>query len=122
VYFTANQGVYRRTEGSPEGLDVSFGWDRSAKDIAQQNSQVMVGIKYNGPIPRRRADALAFGFVSTKVGAGFSALNELEYGFGLGRENMYEVNYRAQLKPYIVLQPTLEYHANVGGTQPAAAG
>jgi carbohydrate-selective porin OprB len=82
----------------------------------------MVGIKYNGPIPRRRADALAFGFVSTKVGAGFSALNELEYGFGLGRENMYEVNYRAQLKPYIVLQPTLEYHANVGGTQPAAAG
>lgn len=121
-YATANQTVYRRAPGSPEGLDVSFGWDRSAKDVATQNSQITAAIKYNGPVPRRPNDVLAFGFVQTRVGKAASALNVLENGIPLGREKMFEVNYRAQLTGYFVLQPVFQYYADVGGEPTRSSG
>ena len=74
IYAMANQALYRAEAGSNRGLDVTIGFDWSPDDVNRQNSQLTAGLRYNGPIPSRMQDAVAFGFVYTKIGDPYQAI------------------------------------------------
>jgi porin len=115
LYLQASQAIFRTHAGSNQGVDVSFGWDHSSSDVAEQHAQWVGGIKYNSPFFHRAADSAAFGFVSTRIDPLFAAASALAGSPLLTHEDMYELNYRAQLRPYLALQPVFDYYADVGG-------
>ena len=49
------------------GLDLTVGYDWSPSDVNKQNTQLTVGARYIGLIPRRELDSLAVGLVHTQV-------------------------------------------------------
>ncbi len=115
-YIMASQAVYRAAPGSNRGLDVTFGYDNSPNSLNQQNSMVTAGAVYHGIVPRRTVDQVSFGFVSTRTGDAYSQLNELLLGYSLGWEKAYTLDYRAQIKPWLVVQPpTVQYFNTIAG-------
>jgi len=115
IYGMANQAVYRSDAGSNRGLDATIGFDWSADDVNRENSQITAGVRYNGPIPSRLQDGVALGFVYTKIGDPFQSV-DVPLGMPLlGSERAIELNYAAQLKPYLLFQPVFQYYWDVGG-------
>jgi carbohydrate-selective porin OprB len=111
----AAQAVYRAEAGSKRGLDVTFAYNNSPNSTSQQNSMITAGAVYHGIIPPRTMDQLSFGVVSTHTSKTSSEANELLLGFPLGWEKAYTLDYRAQIKPYLVMQPTVQYFNTIGG-------
>jgi porin len=121
-YFMAAQAVYRAEAGSNRGLDLTFGYDNSPNSVNQQNSMVTVGGLYHGIVPQRTVDDISFGFVSTRNGNAYSQENELLLGYALGWEKAYTLDYRAQIKPWLVVQPTVQYFNTIGGNPHRQSG
>jgi porin len=115
IYGMANQALYRTDAGSNRGLDGMFAFDWSPGDVNRENSQIMAGARYNGPIPSRPQDAVAFGFVYTHIGDPFQSVGILPGTPLLGSEKAIELNYAAQIKPYLLWQPVFQYYSDVGG-------
>jgi porin len=115
IYGMANQAVYRTSAGSNQGLDVTAGFDWSPGELNRENSQVIAGLRYNGIIPARLQDGVAFALVYTKISDPFSVVG-LPLGVPpLGSEKAIELNYAAWLRPYLLFQPVFQYYWNVGG-------
>jgi porin len=121
-YFMAAQAVYRAEAGSNRGLDLTFGYDNSPNSVNQQNSMVTVGGLYHGIVPQRTVDDISFGFASTRNGNAYSQENELLLGYALGWEKAYTLDYRAQIKPWLVVQPTVQYFNTIGGNPHRQSG
>ena len=107
-YFMASQAVYRADVGSNRGPDLTFAYDNSPNSTNRQNSMITAGGVYHGIVPRRTMDDVSFGFVSTRTGNAYSQLNELLFGYALGWEKAYTLDYRAQVKPWFAVQPTVQ--------------
>jgi porin len=121
-YFMASQAVYRADVGTNRGLDVTFAYDNSPNSTNLQNSMITAGAVYHGIIPRRTVDDVSFGFVSTRTGDAYSQLNELLLGYALGWEKAYTLDYRAQVKPWFAVQPTVQYFDTIAGNPHRASG
>jgi porin len=73
---------------------------------------------FNGPLSFRPKDGLSFGFVYSKVGSAYN--NDVKAGIfapaavGLNDEKAFEANYKAQITPWLVLQPVYQHYSNVG--------
>ena len=115
IYGMANQAIFRSEAGSNRGLDATLAFDWSPGDISQENSQITAGVRYNGAIPRRPRDIIAFGFVHTKIGDPFRSTDIPLFVPTLGSEEAIELNYAAYLKPYLMCQPVFQYYWDVGG-------
>jgi len=115
IYGMATQAVFRSEAGSNRGLDVTLAFDWSPGDISRENSQITAGVRYNGAIPDRPQDTVAFGLVHTTIGDPYrSVVTSLGNGT-LGSEKAIEINYGAIVKPYVLLQPVFQYYWDVGG-------
>jgi porin len=115
IYGMANQALYRSEAGSNTGLDATIGFDWSPGDLNRENSQITAGVRYNGPIPSRSQDGVAFGFVYTRISDPFQSVG-IPFGAPpLGSEKAIEVNYAAQLTRYFLVQPVFQYYVDVGG-------
>ena len=115
IYGMANQAIFRSEAGSNRGLDVTLAFDWSPGDISRENSQITAGVRYNGAIPSRPRDTIAFGFVHTKIGHPFRSIDIPLRAPMLGSEKAIELNYAAYLKPYLMCQPVFQYYWDVGG-------
>jgi porin len=115
IYFGANQAVYRPEAGSNQGLDLLLGYDWSPGELNLQNTQLTAGFRYNGLIPHRDRDGLAFAFIYSKISDSFSEAGVLLGSPALGSEKAIELNYAMQITPYLLWQPTFQYYADVGG-------
>jgi carbohydrate-selective porin OprB len=114
LYFMANQAVYRQESGSNRGLDLDFAVDWSPDDVNQINEQITGGFRYNGPLPHRANDSVAFGIVYSKVSDHFNQSYLLQSLPVLGAEKATELNYLFQATHWLVLQPAVQYFAEVG--------
>jgi carbohydrate-selective porin OprB len=108
------------SSGSPRrkicrGLDAMFGFDWSPNDVNVENSQIMLGARYNGPIPARPQDGAALGFVFTHIGDPFQTVGLPSGAPALGTGKTIELNYTANIRPYFQLQPVFQYYVDVGG-------
>jgi porin len=114
IYGGVNQAVYRTTAGSDQGLDILAAWDWSPPDYNRQNTQTTIGARYNGPIPSRPQDQVAFAFIYSRIADPYRAIG-ITPGFPLlGSEKAYELNYAAWIRPYLLFQPTFQYYDDVG--------
>jgi carbohydrate-selective porin OprB len=117
-YFQGTQAVFRPKAGSNTGMDVLVGISHSPDQTYNfVDRNILAGLTYNGPIPVRPKDSVAFGLSYTHVGdkyrAAFAAANP-----GASRyssEKAYEFNYLFQATPYWLIQPTVQVYQDVGG-------
>jgi|SRR5277367_1315560 len=114
IYGMANQAVYRSEAGSSRGLDATFGFDWSPEDVNRENSQITAGVRYNAPIPSRPQDTVAFGAIYTRISDPFQSIGIPLGAPLLGSEKAIEVNYSAEVRPYILFQPVFQYYVDVG--------
>ena len=117
-YFQGTQAVFRPKAGSNTGLDVLFGISHSPdKTYNFVDRNIIAGFAYNGPIPARRKDSIAFGLsythVSDKYKAAFAEANPGTPNYS--SEKAYEFNYSFQATPYWLIQPTVQLYQDVGG-------
>ena len=115
IYGMANQALFRSEAGSSRGLDATLAFDWSPSNVNPENSQLTAGVRYNGAIPSRPRDTIAFGFVHTKIGDPFRSIDIPLRAPMLGSEKAIELNYAAYLKPYLMCQPVFQYYWDVGG-------
>jgi carbohydrate-selective porin OprB len=114
IYGDANQALYRTDAGSTRGLDALIGFDWSPNNLNRVNSEITAGARFNGPFPSRTQDDVALAFVWTKIGDPFQRIG-VPAGFpALGSEKAIELNYAAQVTPYILFQPVFQYYVDVG--------
>jgi porin len=114
IYGDVNQALYRTDAGSTRGLDALFGMDWSPNDLNRVNSQITTGARFNGTFPSRTQDAVSFAFVWTKIGDPFQTIG-IPSGFpALGAEKAIELNYAAQITPYVLFQPVFQYYVDPG--------
>lgn len=75
------------------------------------------GITYKGLVPTRDNDTLGIAFAYAQLGN--TARNSLinEGSVGVGAEMVLEVTYQAQITPWLVIQPDIQYIINPGGTR-----
>jgi porin len=114
IYGAANQALYRVEAGSNQGLDALFGFDWSPGDTNRENSQITAGARYNGPIPSRPQDAASFALVYTHIGDPYQSIGIPLGAPLLGSEKAIELNYAANIRPYLLWQPVFQYYWDVG--------
>jgi carbohydrate-selective porin OprB len=115
IYGMASQALFRLERGSNRGLDATFGFDYSPGDVSRENVQITAGARINAPFARRPKDRIGIGFVYSKISDPFGNYQALLGGPRLGSEKAFELNYSLQVRPYLLVQPTFQYYANVGG-------
>ena len=114
IYGDINQALYRAEAGSNRGLDATIGFDWSPDDVDRQNSQITAGLRYNGLIPNRPQDTVAFAVVYSKISNPFR-IAEASIGLPLlGSEKAIELNYALHVTPYVLFQPVFQYYVDVG--------
>jgi len=122
IYFMGNQAIFRPQSGSNKGLDVHLGFDFAPTDVNSIDRQVTGGFVYNGLIPKRGKDAVAFGFVYSKVSDNFSHVSTLLGGPALGSEKAFEINYLTQVTPWLIWQPTIQVYSDLGANSHNGTG
>jgi len=116
VYFQANQPVFRVSPGSKRGLDVTFGVNTGPQNKSEVPTQFTAGAIFNGPIPHRDKDGLAFGMVYSKWGSDFNNYIVSLGGPSLSDEKLFEINYKCMIAPWLQFQPVGQFYRNVGGS------
>jgi len=104
------------TEKSGQGL----GWfGRVALTPADRNFinfYFDTGLSYRGLIPTRDNDTIGIGFGYAQLSSGARSGLAGEGASPVGAEMVIEFTYQAEITPWLVLQPDLQYIINPGGT------
>jgi carbohydrate-selective porin OprB len=117
IYFMANQAIYRPTAGSSNGLNGFFGFAISPDATYNfTDKNITGGVVYNGLIPSRPKDGLGFGMSFSHVSNAYSTAyaNSFLGAPVLGTEKAFEVNYLFQATPYFMVQPVVQWYAELG--------
>lgn len=121
VWAQANQALYREPQqglGEHRGLDATFTIDHSPNDVNQQNQQMDAGLRYIGPFRGHHfaKDMLDLGWVRTSDGSFYRRALLLQGKGPRHPENLAEINYLANLTPWLLLQPTAEFIVDPNAT------
>lgn len=111
LYLMASQALWRvdRTEG--KGLDATFTYDWSPADVNRNNRELTAGLRFNEPIPVHFHNTVSLGFVQNSLSSQF-----LQVGASRWKaERALECNALLDVAPMLLLQPVVQYYANVGG-------
>lgn len=120
-YLQVDQPVFRVSPGSNRGIDATFGFNIGPQNKSEVPTEFTGGVIFNGPIPHRAQDGLAFGFVYSKIGNDFNRFQNLLGLPSLNNEFLFEMNYKMQVFPWFTLQPVYQLYNNVGGTNENAS-
>jgi porin len=104
-----------------EKSDQGLGWfgrlSFTKEDRNFLNFYFDTGFTYKGLIPGRDNDTVGLAFAYAQLGN--SARNALieEGSVGVGAEMVLEATYQAQITPWLLIQPDLQYIINPGGSR-----
>jgi len=116
VYAMANKTVWQDTTDERRGVDLGITTFFAPTSRNTTSSEILVSAAYRGIFPNRPKDVLALGFVRNDMGDEASDVSRAT-GFGsLSEEYVVELTYKAQITPWLMLQPDLQYIANPSGT------
>src|SRR6202021_3047526 len=73
------------------------------------------GLGFNRPMPPPGKGTAAFGLVYSKVSDHFNRGYLLHSLPTFGAEKAFELNYMVRAQPWLIIQPAVEYYANLGG-------
>ena len=121
VYAVADQMVWRQPGSDTAGLNLFLRLGAAPGDRNLVNFYADSGLGYTGLIPGREADSLALGIAYARIGSGArdfdrdTAALSATPGPERSYEAVMELTYRAEVAPWLHVQPDLQYIVNPGG-------
>ena len=111
LYWMASQALWRVDQKEAKGLDATFSYDWSPADINRNNTMLAAGLRFNEPLPLRIHNTMSLGYVQNRLSQQF-----LPPGTPAWKtEHGVEFNTLLDPLPMLLLQPVIQYYANVGG-------
>jgi carbohydrate-selective porin OprB len=111
LYWMANQALWRVDPKEAKGLDGTISFDWSPDDINRNNKILTAGLRFNEPLPLRIHNTMSLGYVRNYLSQRF-----LPPGASpVHPENGVEFNTLLDPLPMLLVQPVIQYYANVGG-------
>jgi hypothetical protein len=111
LYWMASQALWRVDPKGARGLDATFAYDWSPADINRNNRQLTTGLRFNEPLPLDIHNTMSLGYVRNSLSPQFLPLGTPAWK----TEQGVEFNALLDPLPMLLLQPVVQYYANVGG-------
>jgi len=111
LYFMASQALWRVDPNGAKGLDATFAYDWSPADINRNNSVLTAGLRFNEPLPLPLHNTMSLGYVGNHLSSEFQPNQSTPWNI----EHGIEFNVLLDIAPMVMLQPVVQYYANVGG-------
>jgi len=109
LYVSMDQGVWHESaeaDGQGLGLFARLGW--ADNDLNPVKAFWSVGAQYQGLVPGRDDDVLAFGVAQGRLSRDGGGLTD-------SHETVYELYYNAMVAPWLSVSPGMQYVRNPGG-------
>lgn len=124
LYVVANQMLWHKSKDDAQGIGVFLSVMHAPEDRNPISLFVTAGVNWSGPLANRPKDAA--GLAVTYAGLGAAARQfsrDVIYFTGFGApyasaETIIEATYLLQLRPWVSLQPDLQYVINPGAGIP----
>jgi carbohydrate-selective porin OprB len=111
LYWMASQAVWRVDRTEAKGIDATFTYDWSPADINRNNTLLTAGLRFNEPLPLNIHNTMSLGYVRNSLSPQF-----LPPGLPAWKtEQGVEFNTLLDVAHMLLLQPVIQYYANVGG-------
>ena len=119
LYAQADQAVYRMGNAGVDrnrGLDLTYSEDYAPGDVTQYSHQIWAGARWIGPARGRWSkDSIGLGYVRTAVGSHAREASLANGGPKLTAEHLVELNYAANITPWLLLQPVGQWFVKPAG-------
>jgi porin len=111
MYWMASQALWRLDPKEAKGLDGTFAYDWSPPSINRNNKLLTAGLRFNEPLPLHIHNTMSVGYVRNSLSPDY-----LPPGVTAWKtEQGVEFNALLDVLPMLLLQPVVQYYANVGG-------
>jgi hypothetical protein len=111
LYWMASQALWRVDPKGARGLDGTFAYDWSPADINRNNTMLTAGLRFNEPLSLPIHNTMSLGYVQNRLSQQY-----LPQGVPPWKpEHGVEFNTLLDPLPMLLLQPVIQYYANVGG-------
>jgi porin len=111
LYWMASQALWRVDSRGSKGLDATFAYDWSPPDVNRNNTLLTAGLRFNEPLPLAIHNTMSIGYVQNQLSQQF-----LPRGTPAWKtEHGVEFNTLLTPLPMLLVQPVVQYYANVGG-------
>ena len=110
LYWMASQALWRVDPREARGLDATFAYDWSPPDVNKNNKLLTAGLRFNEPLPPRIHNTMSVGYVRNSQSQQFVPAGTPPWK----PEHGLEFNTLLNVGP-MLLQPVVQYYANVGG-------
>jgi porin len=111
LYWMASQALWRVDPKGGKGLDGTLAYDWSPPDVNRNNRLLTTGVRFNEPLPVHIHNTMSLGYVRNSLSPQF-----LPPGVPAWKtEQGVEFNTLLDPLPMLLLQPVIQYYANVGG-------
>lgn len=111
LYWMANQALWRVDPFGGKGLDATLAYDWSPANVNKNNRLLTAGLRFNEPLPLRIHNTMSLGYVRNSQSQQFVPTGDSPWK----PENGVEFNALLDVGPMLLLQPVVQYYANVGG-------
>jgi carbohydrate-selective porin OprB len=111
LYWMVSQALWRVDPKEGKGLDATFAYDWSPADINRNNTLLTAGLRFNEPLPLRIHNTMSLGYVQNRLSQQFLPAGTPAWK----TEHGVEFNMLLDPLPMLLLQPVIQYYANVGG-------
>ena len=110
LYWMASQALWRVDPKEEKGLDATFGYDWSPPNINRNNTMLTAGLRFNEPLSLNFHNTMSLGYVRNNLSSEY-----LQPGMPVFKaENRVEFNTLLDVLPMLLLQPVVQYYADVG--------
>jgi len=110
LYWMASQALWRVDPKEAKGLDATVAYDWSPPSVNRNNRELTAGLRFNEPLPLRFHNTMSLGYVRNMLSPQF-----FPSGTPAKTEQGVEFNTLLDVLPMLLLQPVVQYYANVGG-------
>jgi len=107
MYIIAEQTLLAEQDQPGQGLAGFVRFGVVNKDVYQADWSASIGLNYQGPFDGRDDDAVGLALTNSHAGSKYQSLNSSD-----ASETVVELTYRAQVQPWIALQPSVQYIRN----------
>ena len=111
LYWMASQALWRVDPKEARGLDGTLAYDWSPPRINRNNTLLTAGLRFNEPLPLPIHNTMSLGYVRNSLSPNFVPPGAPPWK----TEQGVEFNALLDVLPMLLLQPVVQYYANVGG-------
>jgi porin len=111
LYWMASQALWRVNPKEAKGLDGTLAYDWSPPNVNRNNTMLTAGLRFNEPLPVNFHNTMSLGYVRNNLSSRFLLPGMPAFK----TEQGVEFNALLDVLPMLLLQPVVQYYANVGG-------